>query len=215
MNSQDSVISFMNVSLSYGSRSVLESFNMDIMQGDKVLLFGKSGTGKSSVLRLVLGFTKPDAGSIFFCGEPLDKKTVWNIRKRVSYVSQDLDLGTGEVEAIAKRFLVLRINNDAQCNFEDFVSNLQLLGFEEGVLNSDYEKLSGGEKQRVFLSLALSLKRNIFLLDEPTSSLDKDNKSAVIECFSSLKNATILCISHDSAWLEREGFRAIMMEGEK
>ncbi len=92
------MIDIENITIAYGSQVVVRDFSMSVSAGEKVVLAGASGSGKSSVLRSLLGFVVPDAGRISVDSCPLDEKTVWSVRQHMAYVGQEPDLGEGRVQ---------------------------------------------------------------------------------------------------------------------
>ena len=182
----------------FSDQFVLEDFSFDIQEGEKIIVSGRSGIGKTTLFRLLLGFEQPDSGKIYFENELLTEITVWNLRRRVAYVSQDLNIGRGNLQTFFNETLSLKANVEQKSNSLGELEEL-LNAFElpDTLLQKNIEELSGGEKQRVAIINALLLKRNIFFLDEITSALDKSLKSKVLDYFLLNPSFTVLSISHD------------------
>lgn len=193
------MFSLHQVSKRFSENFVLNDFSFEIAAGDKVNISGRSGIGKTTLFRLLLGFEKPDNGEIFFENEPLTDVSVWNVRRRVAYVSQDLNIGRGKVQAFFDETLSLKVNLPHKPNSPAEIKHL-LKYFElpESILGKNIEELSGGEKQRIAIINALLLKRRIFFLDEVTSALDKSLKTKVLDYFLLNPDFTVLYISHDN-----------------
>ena len=183
----------------FSDQFVLEDFSFDIQEGEKIIVSGRSGIGKTTLFRLLLGFEQPDSGKIYFENELLTEITVWNLRRRVAYVSQDLNIGRGNLQAFFNETLSFKANIEYKNSSLDELEEL-LNAFElpDTLLQKNIEELSGGEKQRVAIINALLLKRNIFFLDEITSALDKSLKSKVLDYFLLNPTFTVLSISHDN-----------------
>jgi putative ABC transport system ATP-binding protein len=183
----------------FSDQFVLEDFSFDIQEGEKIIVSGRSGIGKTTLFRLLLGFEQPDSGKIYFENELLTEITVWNLRRRVAYVSQDLNIGRGNLQTFFNETLSLKANVEQKSNSLGELEEL-LNAFElpDTLLQKNIEELSGGEKQRVAIINALLLKRNIFFLDEITSALDKSLKSKVLDYFLLNPTFTVLSISHDN-----------------
>ena len=183
----------------FSDQFVLEDFSFDIQEGEKIIVSGRSGIGKTTLFRLLLGFEQPDSGKIYFENELLTEITVWNLRRRVAYVSQDLNIGRGNLQTFFNETLSLKANAEYKNSSLDELEEL-LNAFElpDTLLQKNIEELSGGEKQRVAIINALLLKRNIFFLDEITSALDKSLKSKVLDYFLLNPTFTVLSISHDN-----------------
>jgi len=86
------------LTLEYGTQVLFRRFSLTVPAGQKVLLVGSSGSGKSSLVRCLLGFVTPQEGTITIDGTILDGKTVWPLRRKIGYVSQEPQLGTGKVK---------------------------------------------------------------------------------------------------------------------
>jgi putative ABC transport system ATP-binding protein len=188
-----------NVTKQFSEQFVLRDFSFEIRKGDKVIILGRSGIGKTTLFRLLLGFEKPDSGEIYFDDRLVDDDTVWKLRRKVAYVSQDLNIGHGNLQTFFNETLALKANLSSKKPAHESLNAL-LAYFElpETVLQKNIEELSGGEKQRVAIINALLLRRTIFLLDEITSALDKSLKSKVMDYFLLNPYYTILSISHDN-----------------
>jgi putative ABC transport system ATP-binding protein len=213
MSGAQTVFEFRGVSVSYGERQVLDGFDLKVERGEKALAYGKSGIGKSTLLRLLLGFALPDAGTVLFEGRPLDPPAAWEARRRVAYVGQDLDVAGGPVREFLDRSLGYRANAHRRPGPREVAETLESLELEPGVVEKDLADLSGGERQRVALALALLLRRDLFLLDEVTSALDVPMKRKVIEVFAARPEWTVLTVSHDHHWLDDGRMRVVEIGG--
>jgi len=203
------MIRFENLEVTFNNNTIIKNLNFDVAKGDKLLIYGKSGIGKTTIFRLLLGFEKIQKGSIYFLGKPLNEKTVWELRKKIAYVSQDLDIGGGNVFNLIRNIFSYKTNINVPFDKERLKELLSFFRLKKDILDDDYEKLSGGEKQRIALIIAILLNRDIFLLDEATSALDNELKEKVIEYFIGNKNWTVLAIAHDRHWLNQPGLKII------
>jgi ABC-type multidrug transport system ATPase subunit len=181
-------------------QTVLEDFSLSVPTGRKALLTGPSGCGKSTVLRCLLGFVTPEAGSVHIGGEPLTAETVWRLRRHMAYVGQEPDLGAGVVRHIIEQPFHYRANAALRGNLGRVPELFDAFGLARTLLDKGIGDLSGGEKQRVALICALLLDREIFLLDEVTSALDPASKRKVLDYFQSRAEATVLFVAHDAEW---------------
>ncbi len=207
-----SVIRFENVAVQFKRKLVFERLNFEVENGDKVLIYGRSGEGKTTIIRLLLGFECPREGRIFFEGQLLDRKTVWDVRKRIAYVSQNLDIGSGRVITLINHILDYRANQSIGPAQTELSGLLEFLRLKESILQESFEKLSGGEKQRILIVIALLLKRSVFLLDEVTSALDSELKERVRDYFVKKDDWTVIVISHDKDWLQRSELKVINLD---
>lgn len=178
---------------------MLNNFSFEINQGDKVNISGRSGIGKTTIFRLILGFEHPDVGEIYYKDKLFSEKVLHDVRREIAYVSQDLNIGTGTVRLFFDETLSLKVNQKYRAGAELCIQQyFDLLELPLALIDKNIEELSGGEKQRVAIVNALLLQRKVFLLDEVTSALDKSLKEKVLNFF--LKNAdyTVIYISHDN-----------------
>jgi putative ABC transport system ATP-binding protein len=95
---------------------------------------------------------------------------------------------------------------------KELASLLEFLRLKESILQEDFEKLSGGEKQRILIVIALLLRRSVFLLDEVTSALDAELKEKVRDHFIKKDDWTVIVISHDKDWLQRPELKVINLD---
>lgn len=200
-----------NISLSLSSKAIFQHFNLKIAEGEKLLVRGPSGSGKSSLLRLVLGFLPPDEGSIYIDGNLLGSTNVWALRRRMAFVPQGLNIGSGKVEAFIRDIYGYRANQHLEYDEEAVIARFEQFDLEAEKLYQDIGKLSGGEKQRVALIVALLLDRELYLLDEVTSAIDEALRDKVIAHLAGMKGKTMIVVSHDQGW-EKYDFRKIELD---
>lgn len=187
-----------HITRQFSEKFVLSNFSFSVSSGDKLKIAGRSGIGKTTLFRLLLGFDRPDQGTIYFEGEPLTEEQAWIVRRKVAYVSQDLNIGRGKVNQFFDDTLSLKANHSFRKQSEQKLPGyLDLLHLPNTVLDKNIEELSGGERQRVAIVNALLLNRTIFFLDEVSSALDPVLKTVVLDYFLSNPDFTVLYISHD------------------
>lgn len=204
------LIKYENIGISFENRKILSGFNLTVKKNQKILLRGKSGTGKTTLLKILLGFTKPLEGTIYFKNRVIDSKTCWEARKEIAYVVQDTDLGEGKVKSLLDDVFSYRANKE-KLDHEKLRVFMRELELEDDILEKDFQELSGGEKQRIGILIALLLDRNIYLLDEVTSALDAKLKKKIADYFLARENWTLLIVSHDREW-ERDWMETISLE---
>jgi ABC-type bacteriocin/lantibiotic exporter with double-glycine peptidase domain len=186
-----------DLTVAFDGKEVLSGFELSVAAGEKVVITGDSGCGKSTVLRAILGFAVPDAGSIRIGGELLDEHSVWGMRTRLAYVGQEPELGAGPARDALTKAFEYHANTSLKDNLKRVPELAKHFNLESEILDKDVSALSGGEKQRVALIAAILLDRKIYLLDEATSALDKANRRVVGDYFRSLPDVTLLAVSHD------------------
>ncbi len=206
------MIEFKNIHLSFNGKSVIKDFSLKINTGEKIVISGKSGCGKSSLLALVLGFVQPSSGQIYFEDKLLDENSVWTVRKRISYIDQSVSLGSGKVQRLFSDISNLKANSALDLNTDELLTHFDLC---KDLLFKDIQELSGGEKQRMAIIIAILLNRDVFFLDEVTASLDTHLKERVADYFLNRTDSTCLIVSHDPVWQNNKLVRVFNFEEKK
>ncbi len=185
-------IEYKDVSLSYvGSEKVaLADINIKIEQGETIAFVGPSGSGKSSMIKLLLGLYEPTSGEIQFNDTPLKKINVNKLRQRVGFVAQETQLFAGTIKE--NLIFVKPDATDQECisALRLAQANSILERTNEGLNTKIGEgglKLSGGEKQRLAIARALLRDPDLMVFDEATSSLDSITESAITDTVKDLK----------------------------
>ncbi len=200
---QEVEIEFRDVNFSYPSRreiAILKNLNLKIKPCEKLAIVGSSGSGKSTVLQLLLRFYDVDSGAVLINGVDIKLLSFFDLRKNFSYISQDSFIFSGTIfENIAyadksvSRAQVEKIIEEN--SFLHFIKNMP-----EGIDSFVGEKglkLSGGERQRIALARAIIKDAPVFILDEATSALDNKNEQAIIKIINELAhNKTVITIAH-------------------
>jgi putative ABC transport system ATP-binding protein len=181
---------------------ILQEVSFYIREKEKVVFYGKSGSGKSCILKTMVGGFIPEKGTVFFCGKPVCAKNVSEIRQEIAYIAQEPVLGAKTVrEALFLPFAFKAHRNSVPS--EEHVNNLlRRFNLLPTILNQNTASLSGGEKQRIAIARAVLLNKTVFIADEITSALDSESKKTIIEFLMSPEN-TIISASHDPDWISR------------
>ena len=195
------MIELNNITLTYKDNIIFNKFSCKIENGAKILLNAPSGTGKTSFFRLLLGFTRPDEGEIKFDSSMLSSENVKEIRSKIAYLSQDVDVPSGQARLVMNTILNYKFNKRITISEERLLELLEYFELGTGVLEKNMEELSGGERQRLLLAVLILLDREVYLLDEPTSALDLSLKYKVRDYFLHIP-ATVIVIAHDKEWAE-------------
>lgn len=206
------MITFDHIHLAFDGRKILNDLSFEVKRGEKVVVLAKSGAGKSSLFSLLLGFIEPDEGKVFFDGRMIDEKIVWEVRKKIAYVDQDVSLGAGRILDLLDLVAKLKTNIYLDGFRGQLQELLQYFELDKEIIKKDIEDLSGGERQRLAIIIAVLLQRDVFLLDEVTSALDKQLKKKVADFFIAREDWTCLVISHDPVWLENPAVKIFKLE---
>ncbi|WP_067929660.1 ABC transporter ATP-binding protein [Alicyclobacillus shizuokensis] len=188
----------------YGSRAVLHDYSLTIAEGEMAAITGKSGAGKTTVLNLMGLLEKPDKGLVKLFGEqspPVGSRHASRLlRTRIGYLFQNYALiDEASVDAnLEIPLLYARKPRKEKQGLKE--SALAQVGLQIPLHSKVYE-LSGGEQQRVALARILLKPCDLILADEPTGSLDADNRDATLEILKCLNRAgkTIVIATHDPA----------------
>ena len=201
---------FKNVCFSYSSEDKfkIENIKFSIKKGEKIGVRGPSGCGKSTLVNLILGLLKPSSGDIFLDDNKLDKNNISSWQKKIAFVSQSIFLTDDSIlenisfSDVNKKVNLEKINQILKdVNLEDYVN-----GLPNGINSKVGEKgskLSGGQIQRLGIARALFKNREIIVLDEATSAMDKENEEIIFESLNKIKNLTLIIISHNEEVLKK------------
>lgn len=179
-----------------GSVFPLQGISAKIPKGKLVVVMGPSGTGKSTLFRLLNRLEDPDEGEITYMGKPLTEWDPVRLRREVHYVHQNPILFPDTVRDNLACPLTLQ---GKKASTDEMKQMLEQVGFPGADLDRSVEGLSGGEKQRVNLARSLMLKPPVLMLDEPTSSLDRKSTEKVEKMMKEIRKEgrTVLLISHN------------------
>ncbi|MCV6591008.1 MAG: ABC transporter ATP-binding protein [Marinobacterium sp.] len=194
---------------------VLSSIELDLQQGEIVLLFGPSGEGKSTLLHLLAGLIRPDKGEIWFENLALSRASEQQLcqlrRQRLALVFQFFNLIP--TLTVAENLQLSASLAQQQLNSHGLVKILKQLGLAAKAAVFP-QRLSGGEQQRVAIARALVTQPRLILADEPTGNLDRDNAERVMTLFIEQvrkQNCTLLLATHDPT-LKGMADRCLMLE---
>lgn len=206
------MIELNNVRFSYGGHSVLQGIDFFLCQGDRVGLTGAIGSGKTTLLHLMVGLLKPTAGKLRAFGKERRKEQDFaEVRRRVGLVFQDADdqlFCPTVLEDLAFGPLNLgKSHHEAREQARRALISVGLEGFEDRITY----KLSGGEKRLAALATVLAMEPEVLLLDEPTTSLDAESMSGLIETLKALPQS-MLIVSHSEEFLAATTSRRLVME---
>lgn len=201
-----------------GNKSLFTDFNLSIEAGEKIGLVGHSGSGKSSLVSLLLRFSDIDAGSIKIDGQNIANITQNDLRKNIAYVPQEPllfhrsiaeNISYGSEESSEKDIIKAAKQANAHEFVKDLVEGYGTLVGERGV------KLSGGQRQRIAIARALVKDAPILLLDEATSALDSESEQLIQDALWKLmEGRTALVIAHRLSTIQKMDRILVMENGQ-
>ena len=202
---------------SFENQKVLRGIDLEIQDGETVVLIGSSGSGKSTFLRYLNLLNVPDKGQIFIDGQEITKpKTNLNkLRAKVGMVFQSFNLFENlniiENIKLAPRKVLHLSNKQAEKEAMELLKRV-------GLANKAYDypkNLSGGQKQRVAIARALAMHPEVILFDEPTSALDPEMVGEVLEVIKDLAkdhSRTMVIVTHEMSFAREVGTRLIFLD---
>jgi ABC-type multidrug transport system fused ATPase/permease subunit len=189
-----------DINFSYDDKKILDNFNLKIKGGQKIAFVGKSGSGKTTIAKLITGFVTPQDGQVLVDGQDLSRTALKTYYPYVGYLTQEPMVFDGSIknnllyslpdkmaQNITDQQLYEALKN-AEC---DFITDLNTEIGEKGI------RLSGGERQRLAIAKLMLKNPEIIILDEPTSALDSFSEEAITRALDRLfKNKTVIIIAH-------------------
>lgn len=200
----------------FGKNVVLKGINLDIKQGEVVVIIGPSGSGKSTLLRCLNLIEMPTSGDIIFQGQSiLDKKTNINkVREQIGMVFQQFNLFPHMTVldniTFAPRKLLKTSKEEAYQLAVNLLKKINL----ENKIDAYPNSLSGGQKQRIAIVRALAMNPKVMLFDEPTSALDPEMVGEVLAVMKqlALEGMTMVVVTHEMGFAREVGSRVLFMD---
>ena len=201
-----------NLGLVSPEKIILEEISLSIEKGEHLTITGPSGSGKSSLLKVLAGLVSPSSGRLFYQGQDLEDLDPVSYRREVSYCFQQPVLfGQTVRDNMAFPFEIRQILFDQK----KVLAALARLNLGPEFLEKPIKELSGGEKQRVALVRNLLFEPKVLLLDEVSSGLDEKTKTLLRTFLNDLHQAgvTLIEVTHDQREIEAAGRLLTIVEG--
>ena len=193
----ENIIELKNISISFGSQTVLDGIDLSIRDGEFVTLLGPSGCGKTTTLRIIGGFETPDGGDVLFNGKRINDLPAYKRNVNTIFQRYALFPHLNVYENIA---FGMRVKKAKDADIKKKVSEMLKLVKLEGLEKRKIDTLSGGQQQRVAIARALANEPSVLLLDEPLAALDlklrKDMQVELKKIQQSL-GITFIFVTHD------------------
>lgn len=210
------MIQMIDVHKSFGKLEVLKGINLDIEQGEVVVIIGPSGSGKSTVLRCMNYLEEPTSGDVIVDGMNLNiKENINNVRAEVGMVFQRFNLFPHMTVLDNITLAPQKIRKVSKAEAEATAMELlKKVGLADKA-QAYPEQLSGGQQQRVAIARALAMKPKVMLFDEPTSALDPEMVHEVLDVMKSLaeEGMTMVVVTHEMGFAKEVGTRVLFVDG--
>ena len=214
----NAVIHIRNLMKSFGTRTILNGVDIDVFQGENMVVLGRSGTGKSVLIKIISGLLKPDSGMVRVLGQEVDKlssEELRALRLRIGFSFQNSALYDSMTVRENLEFpLVRNKQNLTRQEIDSAVEEvLDGVGLSQAIDQMPAE-LSGGQRKRIGIARTLILKPEIMLYDEPTAGLDPITSVEINELINEVReryNTSAIVITHDLTCAKTTGNRVAML----
>ena len=206
-----------DIHFSYDDKKIFDNFNLKIKGGQKIAFVGKSGSGKTTIAKLITGFVTPQEGQVLVDGQDLSRVALKTYYRYVGYLTQEPMVFDGtiknnllyslpdKVASIVTDQQLYEALKNAEC---DFITDLYAEIGEKGI------RLSGGERQRLAIAKLMLKNPEIIILDEPTSALDSFSEEAITRALDRLfKNKTVIIIAHRLQTVKKADLIVVLEKG--
>ncbi len=215
---EEAVIHIRNLKKAFGSLTVLNGVDIDVFQGENVVVLGRSGTGKSVLIKIISGLLKPDSGTVRVLGEEVDTLSaaaLQALRLRLGFSFQNSALyDSMSVRENLEFPLVRNKRNLSRKEIDTAVEEvLEGVGLLQAI-NQLPSELSGGQRKRIGIARTLILKPDIMLYDEPTAGLDPITSIEINNLINKVReqyNTSAIVITHDLTCAKTTGNRLAML----
>lgn len=218
MGKKESVINIENVFKSFGPKNILRGVDLELYKGENLVVLGRSGTGKSVLIKIISGLLYPDSGNVIVLNHDvpsLNEKELQALRLRIGFSFQNSALYDSMTIRENLEFPLVRNKRNLtrkEINYEVH-SVLEAVGLLESI-NQMPSELSGGQKKRIGIARTLILKPDIMLYDEPTAGLDPITCIEINGLINEVQqqyNTSSIIITHDLSCAKMVGDRIVML----
>ena len=209
------MITFSHIHKNYNGKEIIADFNLTIESGTFLTIIGTSGSGKTTVLKMINGLVLPDKGEIYIDGKNILEEDLIALRRNIGYVIQG-NILFPHLTVAENIAYVLRLKNYSKTDITHIVTEkLQQVNLDPELANRFPHQLSGGQQQRVGIARALAASPSIILMDEPFGALDiitRQQLQRELKALHQLSGATIVFVTHDIAEALTLGTKVLVLD---
>jgi ABC-type bacteriocin/lantibiotic exporter with double-glycine peptidase domain len=202
-------IQFKKVSFSYpdNEREILNDINMELNNNKNLFIYGPNGSGKTTIVKLLMGFYTSYKGDILINGHNLKEININDLRSKIGVVSQKIHLFSGSVMDNIKQWDDNFTDEEVARILEEYELSDVLINEKYHHINELGKNLSGGQVQEIALSRAVLRQPSLFIFDEPTSNLDLQNKEKFVQLLNKLEKNLCIIITHDEFLMSKMDYK--------
>ena len=209
------MITFSHIHKNYNGKEIIADFNLTIESGTFLTIIGTSGSGKTTILKMINGLVLPDKGEIYIDGKNILEEDLIALRRNIGYVIQG-NILFPHLTVAENIAYVLRLKNYSKTDITHIVTEkLQQVNLDPELANRFPHQLSGGQQQRVGIARALAASPSIILMDEPFGALDiitRQQLQRELKVLHQLSGATIVFVTHDIAEALTLGTKVLVLD---
>ena len=209
------MITFSDIHKNYNGKEIIADFNLTIESGTFLTIIGTSGSGKTTILKMINGLVLPDKGEIYIDGKNILEEDLIALRRNIGYVIQG-NILFPHLTVAENIAYVLRLKNYSKTDITHIVTEkLQQVNLDPELANRFPHQLSGGQQQRVGIARALAASPSIILMDEPFGALDiitRQQLQRELKVLHQLSGATIVFVTHDIAEALTLGTKVLVLD---
>jgi len=210
------VIEYKNVQKKYGEQAVVDNFSLVISKGEFVTIIGSSGSGKTTILKMVNGLILPDQGNVYVEGKDIAKEDLIVLRRNIGYAIQGSVLFPHMTIEKNIAYVPNLLNKGDKKRTKAAVRKwLEIVGLAEDMLERFPDELSGGQQQRVGIARALAASPDILIMDEPFGAVDEITRVQLQDEISRIHKQTgitVMFVTHDIKEALKLGTKVLVMD---
>jgi osmoprotectant transport system ATP-binding protein len=209
------IIEFINIEKSYGNEWAIEDFNLKIEKGEFVTIIGSSGSGKTTIIKMVNGLIKPDSGTIIVEDKDICTADLIHLRRNIGYAVQGSVLFPHMTVEQNIAYVPNLLNKKNKQKTVNAISKwMDIVGLDDSLRDRYPGELSGGQQQRVGIARSLAASPYILLMDEPFGSVDEITRKQLqleMKAIYEKTGITVLFVTHDIAEALQLGTKVLVM----